>query len=150
MALAIFFIPDPAKGVAEMMRVVCPGGTIATYVWDTFGGGFPLEPIQAEMRAMGLTPILPPSAGASRMETLRALWTEAGLEAVETREITVQRTFSDFDDFWATSLLAASIRPIVSAMASNDFELLKTRVRARLPADATGRANAVKGRVSCR
>src|SRR5262245_16861830 len=27
MALVIFFVPDPAEGVAEMARVVCPDGT---------------------------------------------------------------------------------------------------------------------------
>jgi SAM-dependent methyltransferase len=153
MALVIFFVRDPAKGVAELVRVACPGGMVATYAWDMLGGGFPLEPIQAEMRAMGLKPVLPPSSGASRMEALRSLWTDAGLDAIETREITVHRTFSDFDDFWTTGLLAASIRPMIAAMASADVELLKTRVRARLPADAAGRitcaarANAVKGRV---
>ena len=52
MALVIFFVPDPAKGLAEMVRVVRPGGMVATYVWDMFGGGFTLDPIQAEMRAM--------------------------------------------------------------------------------------------------
>jgi ubiquinone/menaquinone biosynthesis C-methylase UbiE len=31
MALVIFFVPDPAKGVAEMTRVVRPDGTIAAY-----------------------------------------------------------------------------------------------------------------------
>src|SRR5262249_8952406 len=45
MALVIFFVPDPAQGVAEMVRVVRPGGTVATYAWDLLGGGFPLEPI---------------------------------------------------------------------------------------------------------
>ena len=39
MALVIFFVPDPTKGVAEMARVVRPGGTVATYVWDMMGGG---------------------------------------------------------------------------------------------------------------
>src|SRR6266849_6664649 len=39
MALVIFFVPDPAKGVAEMVRVVGPGGTVATYAWDVLGGG---------------------------------------------------------------------------------------------------------------
>ena len=104
MALVLFFVPDPAKGVAEMMRVVCPGGTVANYVWDMLGGGVPLEPIQVEMRAMGVTPLLPPRSDASRMEGLRDLWAGAGLDAIETREITVQRTFTDFDDFWTTTL----------------------------------------------
>ena len=88
------------------------------------------------------------------MEPLRALWSGAGLEQVETREITVQRTFAGFDEFWTTSLMAAgSVGSTIAAMASDDAEVLKTRVRARLPADAVGRvtygarANAVKGRV---
>ena len=34
MALAISFIPDPLKAVNEMMRVVRPGGWVATYMWD--------------------------------------------------------------------------------------------------------------------
>jgi ubiquinone/menaquinone biosynthesis C-methylase UbiE len=34
MALVIFFVPDPAKGVAEMARVVRPGGIVAAYAWD--------------------------------------------------------------------------------------------------------------------
>ena len=153
MALVIFFVSDPAKGLAEMARVVRPGGIVATYVWDVFGGGFPPEPFHAEMRALGLTPLRPPRADVSRMEALRDLWTGAHLDAVETREIAVQRTFADFDDFWTTSLLGASIGPTVAAMASGDVERFKTRLRARLPADAAGRityaarANAVKGRV---
>jgi ubiquinone/menaquinone biosynthesis C-methylase UbiE len=153
MALVIFFVPDPAKGVAEMVRVVCPGGTVAAYAWDMLGGGFPWEAVHVEMRALGVTTPLPPSSGASRMEAMRDLWTGAGLDAVETREITVQRTFADFDDFWTTSLMTPNIGPNVAAMASGDVDLLKARVRARVPADAAGRitysarANAVKGRL---
>ena len=41
MALVLIFVPDPVRGVAEMARVVRPGGTIATYMWDMLGGGFP-------------------------------------------------------------------------------------------------------------
>ena len=153
MALVLFFVPDPAKSVAEMTRVVCPGGTVANYVWDMLGGGVPLEPIQVEMRAMGVTPVLPPRSDASRIEALRDLWAGAGLDAIETREITVQRTFTDFDDFWTTTLRGSSVGPTIGAMVPGDVELLKRRVRTRLPPDATGRitygacANAVKGRV---
>jgi len=153
MALVIYFVPDPAKGVAEMARVVRPGGIVAAYAWDMLGGGFSLEPIRIEMRAMGLTVVSAPSSEASRIEALHDLWTRAGLDAVETRDIRVQRTFDDFEDFWTTGLLTPSARPTIAAMAPNDIELLKARVRARLPADATGRityfarANAVKGRV---
>ena len=154
MALVIYFVPDPAKGVAEMARVVRPGGIVAAYAWDMLGGGFSLEPIRIEMRAMGLTVVNPPTSEASRMEVLRELWTRAGLDEVETREITVQRTFPDFEDFWTTSLSSPNMRSVIPMIAPNDIELLKARVRARLPADATGRitysarANAVKGRVT--
>jgi SAM-dependent methyltransferase len=153
MPLVIFFVPDPAKGVAEMARVVRPGGTVAAYAWDMVGGGFPYEALLVEMRGMGIAVPAPPNPGASRMDAMRDLWTGVGLDAVETREIAVQRTFADFDDYWTTILLGPSVGPKLAAMASEDIACLKARMRARLPADATGRitysarANAVKGRV---
>ena len=99
-----------------MARVVAPGGTVATYAWDILGGGFPLDALQVELRALGLEPPLPPSAAASRMPALLALWTEAGLHDVDTREIVVERTFADFDDLWATSLLGTSVGPTIAGL----------------------------------
>ena len=85
---------------------------------------------------------------------MRDLWTGAGLEAVETREITVERTFSNFEEFWQITISGApSLRPTLTAMSPPDTELFKTRVRTRLSSDPAGRityesrANAVKGRV---
>lgn len=152
MALVIFFVPDPGKGVAEMARAVRPGGTVSAYAWNIPDGGLPNAPIKAEMRAMGIESPLPPNADAARIDALRKLWTGAGFEAIETREIAVQRTFERFDDYWTSSLFGGGIGPVIAAMPSNDAELLKARVCSRLPADAAGRitvkarANAVRGR----
>ena len=77
------------------------------------------------MRSLGITVPLPPSSGASRIDAMRDLWSDAGLHAVETREITVQRTFADFDDYWTTILIGPNVGPMAAAMASEDFALLK-------------------------
>jgi SAM-dependent methyltransferase len=157
MALVIFFVPEPAKGLAEMMRVVASDGIVAAYAWDLLGGGFPFGLILEELRAAGLDPPLPPSAGISRMAALRELWQSAGIEAIETREIAVERRFADFEDFWSSSTGGSgSIRPMLAEMAPGELERLKARVRARLSTDAAGRvtghgrANAIWGRVPLR
>jgi SAM-dependent methyltransferase len=152
MPLVIFFVPEPAQGAAEMKRVVCPGGMVAAYAWDMLGGGFPYDALHAEMRAMGVAVPQPPRPDASRMDVMRELWAGAGFEDVQTREIIVQRTFADFDDYWTTVLGGPSVGPTLRAMAAEDIATLKDRIRARHPADAAGRitykarANAIKGR----
>ena len=153
MALVIFFVPQPAKGVAEMVRVVRPGGIVAAYAWDILGGGFPYAPVQAELRAAGMTPPLPPSVEASRMDALRALWSGAGLQQIEVRDITVERTFADFDDFWSKTAGSAALSAILATMTPAAVDALKAGVRARLHHKADGqivssaRANAIRGRV---
>jgi hypothetical protein len=92
------------------------------------------------------------SASASRREALCDLWIKAGLEGVETREITVLRTFPDFDDFLA---ITRSASPALNAAVAGviDAEQLRGQIRQRISVDGDGRvtyasrANAVKGRV---
>ena len=152
MALVIFFVSEPAKGVAEMARVTRPGGSVSAYAWDALGGGLPFEPIQVEMRAMGMTPLMPPRPEASGLQAMRALWEGAGLVEVETREIGVTRTYADFEEFWTINLGGANLASVLKSKPAADVALLKERLRARLPGDASGRincvarANAVKGR----
>ena len=154
MALVIFFVPDPAKGVAEMARVVRPGGSVSAYAWDILGGGFPFAAMQEEMVALGSPAQWPPSVDASRIDAMHELWAGAGIVDVETREIRSERTFADFDTFWKTAQGGPGVAPRIAAMAPSDVQRLRERVQARLPADASGRvtcsarANAVKGRVA--
>ena len=156
MALVIFFVPDPAKGVAEMVRVTRPGGLISAYAWDILEGGFPLAPMQIELRALGVPPNFPPSVEAARIDALTKLWRDAGIVDVQTRQITVQRTFESFDEFWDISLGGSSIGPKVRALPPDVLNTLRTRLRERLAPGANGRitcsarANAVKGRLPSR
>lgn len=153
MALVIFFVPQPERGVAEMVRVLKSGGIAASYAWDMAGGGFPLEAIRAQLRVMGIRPTEPPSADASRMDVLRDLWLGAGFKDVATKEIIVQRTYADFEEFWDTSLKGSSLGQIAAKLTPAERDRLKEGVRARLAAGPGGsvtlssRANAIKGRV---
>lgn len=153
MPLVIFFVPEPARGVAEMARVVRPGGAVTAYAWDMPGGGFPYAVLQAEMRTLGVEALKAPNPEASRLDSLQALWSGAGLVAVETREIMVQRTFSDFGEYWGIVRKGPSVASRLAAMAPAELSRLEARMRLLLPADAAGRitygarANAVKGRV---
>jgi ubiquinone/menaquinone biosynthesis C-methylase UbiE len=153
MPLVIFFVPEPAQGVAEMARVTAPGGLVAAYAWDMPGGGFPYAFVREELKALGVAFPSEPHPEASRPEALRALWEGAGLRQVEVREISVTRTFDDFEDYWSTVLGGPAFSALLKAMPPAPLETLKARLRARLPAGADGRitygarANAAKGRV---
>jgi hypothetical protein len=87
------------------------------------------------------------------MDALRQAWIDAGLDDVETTEITVSRTFDDFDQFWSITTSIGTSRPLLASLPADEAERLRERVRARLPTDAAGRisyearANAIKGRV---
>ena len=91
---------------------------------------------------------------ASRLDVMEELWRGAGLEDVETRVITVQRTYADFDDYWTIAKGGPSAGGVLAAMTAGQTAELVARLRARLSADASGRitvtarANAVRGRVA--
>jgi ubiquinone/menaquinone biosynthesis C-methylase UbiE len=152
MALVLVFVPDASKSVAELARAVRPSGLVATYMWDMLGGGSPLDPILDEMGAMGLSPTRPPHMEVSSLAALQGFWSAAGLLEIKSREIIVQRTFADFDEFWTMETKSPSTAPVIAAMPPADVSALMQRVRARLPADADGsitysaRAHAISGR----
>jgi ubiquinone/menaquinone biosynthesis C-methylase UbiE len=155
MALVIAFVPEPARAVAEMRRVVKQGGTVAAYMWDLPGGGLPFNPIYGAMKSMNLSPPMPPSMDASRREVMEQLWRDAGLEAIETEVFRIPVTFTSFEEFWISNTLP--VGPLGKYIETLDAAIkqdLRTRLEQRLKRGPSGSstyeafANAVKGRVS--
>ncbi len=154
MALVISFVPDPAKGVAEMKRVVRSGGMVCAYMWDLPAGGVPTSPFYAALRDMGLPAPMPPQAEISRREEVERLWREAGLHDVETTVLRIAVEHPDFDAFWDANFVP--VGPQAQRLQQLDETQradLKERLRTRFRTASDGRivfqsfANAVKGRV---
>ncbi len=154
MALVISFVPDPAGAVAQMARVVRPGGWIGAYMWDFTGGGVPTYPLSAGAKDLGITFAQPYSVDVSRLHVLKGLWQAAGLAAVETRTIRIRVRHESFDAFWNAN---GQVGPSGKAIASLQPEVrarLCEHLRATMPAAPDGGiefyawANAVKGRVA--
>ncbi len=154
MALVIFFVPEPEKGVAEMARVVRPGGHVSAYAWDVLAGGFPFAVMHDALTAMGMTPVWPPRVDAARLDALRTLWSDAGLVDVRTDVIRVERTFADADAFFDVARTGPRLAAKIASMTPDDVDKLKRLLRERVETAADGRvvcagvANAIVGRVS--
>ena len=135
--LALNFVPEPERMVAEMARVVRRGGTVAAYVWDYADGmqlmrrfwdaAVALDPEARELDEGRRFPVCRPDA-------LEALWQRAGLAAVEAHTIEVPTIFRDFDDYWTPFLGAQGPAPAY-AMALDDTRRtsLRERIRESLP-----------------
>jgi SAM-dependent methyltransferase len=148
MALVIQHVPDPARAMEEMRRVVRQGGTVAAYVWPGRGAGHPLQPVYDAMGALGIAEPGRPGGQIRTLDGLVALYEAAGLEAVEGSGFDVTFAFDDFEDCWS-----AFPAPGLRHLSRDDAARVKSVLRERLPADAEGRVsyaagvNAVRGRV---
>jgi ubiquinone/menaquinone biosynthesis C-methylase UbiE len=153
MALVISFVPDPAKAVAEMARVVRPGGWVATYMWDITNGGLPIVPLYRAGKSLGLSTPVTANPAVSRREALEQLWQHAGLADIEAEAFRTNVAYADFDDFWDSNTASGPAGQWVRTMAPETREQLRARSREQLSTAADGSiryevfANAVKGRV---
>ncbi|MDP4006830.1 hypothetical protein [Methylobacterium sp. NEAU K] len=108
------------------------------------------QPIRIALRDAGIEPAAPPSAAISAMLPLRAAFTGAALAQVETRRITVERRFPDFDAYWTAALMAGGLGERIAALPSDAVDGVRARTRVQLHIDAegavlaSGTANAIK------
>ena len=151
MALVLFFLPDPVLGIAEMKRVVKSEGTLAAYVWDIPGEGLPIDPIHAEFRKRGINYPLPPSSDVSNIDKLETLWTEAGLRSLECKQIKVNRSFKNFDEFWDINASVQAVTTVFDDLNPQIIAEIRASVEKELDYGSNGsvivhgHANAIKG-----
>lgn len=154
--LVLNFVPDIKTGMAEMVRVTKPGGTVAAYVWDYAGkmelmryfwdAAVALKPEARELDEGRRFPICEPGA-------LANLFGGAGLRDVEVRSIDVPTAFRDFDDYWSPFLGGQFPAPdYAMSLSEEERTALRERIRATLPISGNGpirliaRAWAVRGK----
>jgi SAM-dependent methyltransferase len=153
--LVLNFVPEPATAARELARVATPGGVVGAYLWDYADGmqmirqfwdaAATLDPGTAELDERRRFPLCRP-------EPLHALWTGAGLAAVEVEPIEVPTRFHDIDDYWTPFLGGQGPAPgFVSALDEDRRSALLELLRERLPVALDGsitlsaRAWAVRG-----
>jgi ubiquinone/menaquinone biosynthesis C-methylase UbiE len=99
--LVVNFMRDAPAGAAEMRRVARRGGVAAACTWD-YGSG--MEMLRAFWAAARTLDDAAPDEGRTMRyrstEELAELWREAGIEDVETDNLTVETTYAEFDELW--------------------------------------------------
>ena len=154
-ALVLNFIPERSEVMAEMRRVTRAGGVVAAYVWDFSEELSPSGPLRRAMRLFGAQVPEIPGTSDSRIDSLRRLFQQTGLERIETKTFDVCLAYRDFDDFWQAQTPGyVPTTKVIASMTDSERARLMRAVRDELPAAPGGlveyvaRANAIKGRVA--
>src|SRR4030095_16182702 len=154
--LALNFVPEPARALAEMMRVIRAGGTVALYVWDYAGemqlmrhfwnAATTLDPAAKDLDEGGRFPICNQIA-------LMQLLHDVGLTQVEVRAIDVPTVFRNFDDYWSPFLGGQGPAPSYAMSLTEDHrsklrELIRSYLQIKSDGgiDLIARAWAVRGK----
>lgn len=143
--------PEPQRALAEMHRVVRPGGSVAACQWD-----FARMPVIATL-VEALVEITPASAlrlRTSRVFTdepdLQHAWRQAGFNEVAVTRIGVTRRFADFDALWRPLLSGPTPSTMMlAALPAAEREAVRKIMQGRLgggePLAITAEALAVRG-----
>ena len=137
-ALVLNFVPDRQKALAEMKRVVRPGGVVGFYVWDYPGGGVEfmrafwnaataLDPGALDLTEDSRFPFCTP-------DQLSDLASSAGLASVVCVPIEAPTVFRDFDDYWRPFTLGAGPAPgYCMSLDADARQRLKEKLQDSLP-----------------
>jgi len=120
--LVLHFVPDAARAVAEMRRVVRPAGVVAAVVWDHLGGMPGMRMMVDTVAALSeagrqlrsrycFQPMMQPGE-------MKRTFVEQGLADVTETELMIRMDYQNFDDYWAP--IAAGEGPLGRYIAALD------------------------------
>ena len=132
--LVLHFVPEASKAVAEMRRVVRPGGVVAAAVWDHLGGMPGMRMMVDTVAALSeagrqlrarycFQPMMQPSE-------MKRTFVERGLLEVTETQLMIRMDYQSFDDYWAP--IAAGEGPLgkyVAALNAAERARIDTAVR---------------------
>jgi SAM-dependent methyltransferase len=136
--LNLNFIPDPKKALQEMSRVTQAGGTVAAAVWDYGDGMEMLRVFWDEAVALNR------EADARDERHMRfsadgelaALFCEQPFQDIVSEALTLETSFSSFDDYWSPFLQKQGPAGAYTAsLPPRDAEQLRLRLQRRLLGD---------------
>lgn len=124
------FFPDMLMAAKEMVRVLKPGGVIASSVWSVPDKNFWVTATMSTINKNMQLPAPPPGApGMFRCGSpgfLAELFRQAGLKHVTEKEITGRIRYGSNDTYW--NFMNEVAAPVVSAMSKAD-DALKEKIR---------------------
>ena len=151
--LVLNFVADQRAALAQMRRVVRPGGTIATAVWDHAQGMAMLKTFWdvAETLDPGLQATQEPQPLLD-LESLKRLWSSADLQEIVTEPLIIDMPFADFNDYWQPFALGQGPAGLYVTGASPKVRSnIEAELRSRLipggdgPFTLTARAWGIRG-----
>jgi len=127
--LVLMFLPDPHSAIAEMRRVVRPGGVVAACVWDGYGGQPHLRMLWDTASALGFDRSRSLFRPLNTAGELEAAWRLAGLADVTGGTITTRFDYANFADYWSPFLSGdGPAGQMVMRLAPGERETLRAQV----------------------
>jgi len=127
--LVLQFIPDAARAVAELRRVVRPGGTVTAAVWDSYGGMPHMRMVwdiaavlDALIEGYFFRPLSQPNEMAN-------VWRDLGFVDVEQTSLLIRMEFSGFDDYWLPLTSEGPLAQFVAGLSPTARTTLTEHVR---------------------
>ena len=131
--LGFMFFPDMLLAAREMVRVLKPGGKIATSVWGTPDKNFwfagTMDVIKKHMDIPLPAPESPGIFRCAKEGMMAELFAQAGLKNIEQAEISGKLNVRTTETYW--NFMTEVVGPVVSALGQVDSES-KERIRAEL------------------